>query len=96
MAHYDTGAMRSCATNIQGLLTSQYAPAKEAIDTIVTQMSAYFTDDVSNQFASKYNSEAKVTAENLMKLMNQYVSLLNQTAEQYDKVINTGLSGLGG
>lgn len=96
MAYYDTGAMRSCAGNIQSTLTSKYAPAKEAIDALVAQMSSYFTDDVSTQFANKYNNEAKVTAENLMKLMNQYVTLLNQTADQYDKVITTGLSGLGG
>lgn len=96
MAHYDTGAMRECASNIQREINSAYQPAKETIDGIVNAMKAYFNDDVSMQFASKYSAEAKVSAENVQALMLQYVSLLNQTAEQYDKVIRTGLSGLNG
>ena len=96
MAYYDTGAMRTTASNIQSQLTGQYNPSKEAIDSIVNSMSAYFTDDVSANFAKKYNAEAKVTAESLRKLMELYISALNQTAEQYDKVINTGISGING
>ena len=96
MAHYDTGAMRTCATDIQNQITTGYQPAKDAIDTIVNTMKGYFNDDVSTQFSTKYTNEAKVSAENVQALMLQYVSLLNQTAEQYDKVIDTGLSGLGG
>lgn len=96
MAYYDTGLMRTTASNIQAALTGQYNPSKEAIDSLVSSMSAYFTDDVSTSFVRKYNSEAKVTAESLRKLMEMYISALNQTAEQYDKVITTGLSGING
>lgn len=96
MAYYDTGAMRTTASNIQSQLTGQYNPSKEAIDSIVNSMSAYFTDDVSANFTKKYNAEARVTAESLRKLMELYISALNQTAEQYDKVINTGISGING
>lgn len=96
MAHYDTGAMRNCAKDIQSQITSAYQPAKEAIDSIVNSMSSYFQDEVSTHFVSKYNNEAKVSAENVQSLIRQYVSLLNQTADQYDRVISTGLSGLGG
>lgn len=96
MAYYDTGLMRTTASNIQSALTTQYNPSKEAIDGIVTSMSAYFTDEVSTSFVAKYNNEAKVTAESLKKLMEMYISALNQTAEQYDKVITTGLSGING
>ena len=96
MAHYDTGAMRNAATEINNQLATAYQPAKEAIDNIVTTMRAYFDDEVSAQFATKYTNEAKVSAENVMALMRQYSSLLTQTADQYDKVLSTGMSGLGG
>ena len=66
MAYYDTNAMRKCASDISTQLTTNYLPAKEAIDQIVTSMSGYFTDDVSRQFATKYNNEAKVSAESVM------------------------------
>lgn len=94
MAHYDTGKMRDCAAAIERELTSAYLPAKNDIDTLVNGLQGYFQDEVSTNFRTKYNLEAKVSAENLMNLMKQYASLLNQTAEQYDKVITTGLQGL--
>lgn len=96
MAHYDTGAMRKCAEDIQAELNANYQPAKESIDQIVSTMNGYFQDQVSTGFAQKYNSEAKTSAESVMRLMKQYISLLNQTADQYDNVINTGLRGING
>lgn len=96
MAHYETAKMRSCAQDIQKELDSFYYPAKEEIDNIVTNMGGYFKDEVATNFTNKYNNEAKPSAESLRNLMLQYVSLMNQTADQYDKVINVGLQGIGG
>lgn len=87
MNTYNTGKMRQGATDIAAAIKS-YDEAKGAIDQLVEQLRNNWQDETNNMFSSKYTNEAKVSAENVSGLMNQFVQLLNSTADAYEKVHN--------
>lgn len=87
MNTYNTGKMRQGATDIATEIKS-YNTAKEAIDQVIGQLRGNWQDETNTMFANKYTAEAKVSAENVSGLMNQFVQLLNSTADAYEKVHN--------
>ena len=87
MNTYNTGKMRQGATDIAAAIKS-YNEAKDTIDQLVNQLRNNWQDETNSTFSGKYTNEAKVSAENVSGLMNQFVQLLNSTADAYEKVHN--------
>lgn len=85
MNTYNTRKMRDCAQEITAELNN-YKTAKEAVDTLITNLRNNWKDDTNTMYSGKYNSDAKVSAENVQGLMKQFVDLLNSSADAYDKV----------
>ena len=77
--------MRSCAQDIISELKS-YNSAKTDADRIVTNLRNNWQDDTNTKYANKYNTEAKVAAENVEKLMKQFADALTSSAEGLEKL----------
>lgn len=88
MAKYDSAKMRKSAEDIRTEL-KDYLAAKNEIDNIVSTLRNNWDDDNNTLYAQKYNSQAKISAENVQKLMEEYASLLESSADAWDKVYNT-------
>lgn len=85
MNTYNTGKMRDCAREITTELAT-YKAAKDAVDTLVSNLRNNWVDDTNTMYSGKYNAEAKVSAENVQGLMKQFVDLLESSADAYDKI----------
>ena len=93
--HYDTGAMRTAASDIRAKIRN-YESAKNEIDSTITNMKTYWDDPVNQTFANRYNSDLKETAEAVKKLMEEYAKFLDAAAEAYDKTVASGNAGING
>lgn len=94
MDKYDSGKMRSCAEDIINQMKT-YTSIKETIDSSITSLKNNWRDDTNTMYAQKYNSEAKVAAENVEKLMKQFADLLNQTADEIEDIHRKAQADLG-
>lgn len=94
MDAYDSGKMRSCAQDILAELKS-YSAARTDADTIVTNLRNNWQDVTNTQYSNKYNAEAKVSAENVEKLMKQFADVLTATADSFDKLHNQAQQDIG-
>ena len=94
MDKYDSGKMRNCAEDIINQMKT-YTSAKEAIDSSIMNLKNNQNDDTNTEYARKYNSEAKVAAENVEKIMKQFADLLNQAAEEMEEIHRKAQADLG-
>lgn len=95
MAYYDSSKMRNGASEILAELKN-YTAAKESIDNIVNTLRNNWEDENHTAYAQKYNSEAKVSAENVQQLMTEYAQLLESSADSWDKVYKSAGSDING
>lgn len=91
--YYDTRAMRTAASEIRTKLRT-YKSASDQISTTITDMKNYWDDAVNQNYVRRYNNDLKKTAENVMKLMEEYAKFLDATADAYDKIIASGNAGI--
>lgn len=94
MAYYDSQKMRTAAGNISAELT-KYKASKEAIDQIIENLHNNFDDENSTNYCNKYKNEAKVAAENVEKLMNEFVKLLETSASNWDRLHSSAKNDIG-
>lgn len=94
MDAYDSGKMRSCAQDILSELKI-YSAAKNDADSIVTNLRNNWQDATNTQYSNKYNTEAKVSAENVEKLMKQFADALTAAADAFDKLHNQAQQDIG-
>lgn len=85
MDHYDSGKMRGGATDIRSEMKT-YTTAKEDMDNIVTTLVNNWKDEKNKEYTQKYNAEAKVSAENVAKLMEQFAQALESSAEALEEL----------
>lgn len=85
MDNYDSGKMRRCAQDILSELKT-YSKAKSEADSVVTNLRNNWKDTTNTQYSNKYNTEAKVSAENVEKLMKQFANTLTESATALDKL----------
>ena len=85
MNTYNTRKMRDCAREITAELAA-YKAAKDAADDLVTRLRNNWKDESNDIYSRKYNTEAKISAENVQGLMKQFVDLLESSADAYDKI----------
>ena len=85
MDYYDSAKMKSGAQDILTELR-QYSSAKQAIDTAVENLRNNWQDTTNTAYARKYNTEAKVAAENVEKLMKEFAQALTSSGEAYDEL----------
>ena len=95
MDQYDATRMRGGASDIRGELKT-YTAAKEDIDNIVTTLRNNWKDGNNDSFTQKYNTQAKVSAENVQSLMEAFASLLESSAESWDKLYNSTSNDING
>lgn len=91
--HFDTQAMRKAASDIRTKIKT-YKAASDSITTTVTGMKNYWDDQVNQNYARRYNSDLKVTAESVFKLMEEYAKFLDASADAYDKAVASGNAGI--
>lgn len=91
---YDSGKMRSCARDILNELKT-YSAAKEEADRIVKYLRNNWDDDTNTQYSNKYNANAKVSAENVEKLMKQFAEVLTSAADALEKLHNKAQTDIG-
>lgn len=82
---YDSGKMRSCAQDILSELKT-YSAAKADADNIVTNLRNNWVDATNDMYSKKYNTGAKVSAENVEKLMKKFAETLTSTADAFDEL----------
>lgn len=87
MNTYNTEKMRGCASDITAQLKI-YNDAKASMDQLITDLSNNWKDDTNTSLSTKYRNEAKVSAENVAALMNQFVQLLESSAAAFERVQN--------
>lgn len=85
MDKYDSGKMKSCAQDILSELKT-YSAARSDADSIVTNLRNNWQDATNTQYSNKYNTEAKVSAENVEKLMKQFADALTKSADAFDEL----------
>ncbi len=85
MDHYDAPKMKAGAESIRTEL-KKYTAAKEAIDATVADLRLRWEDTNHDQFVLKYNTEAKVAAENVAALMEKFASILEESGTEYEIV----------
>lgn len=85
MDHYDAPKMKEGAESIRSELKN-YTAAKEAIDAIVTNLRQRWEDANHDTYVLKYNTEAKVAAENVAALMEKFASILEESGTDYEGV----------
>ena len=85
MSYYDYTLMKSGAQEILNELKN-YTAAKKDMDGIVTNLRNNWKDEDNTSYAQKYNSEAKVSAENVEKLMREFANILQSSAEAFEEV----------
>lgn len=93
--HFDSGAMRSAASDIRAKI-KDYKAASSEIDTTVTNMKTYWDDSVNQNFVRRYNADLKQTAASVEKLMEEYAKFLDAAADAYDKTVASGNAGING
>ena len=91
--HFDTQAMRKAAGDIPAKI-KVYKTANDAVNTTVTNMKNYWEDQVKQNYVRRYNSDLKVTAESVLKLMEEYAKFLDASADAYDKAVASGNAGI--
>ena len=91
--HFDTKAMRTAASDIRGRI-KVYKAANDTVNTTVTNMKNYWEDQVNQNYVRRYNSDLKVTAESVLKLMEEYAKFLDASADAYDKAVASGNAGI--
>lgn len=91
--HFDTQAMRKAASDIRAKI-KVYRTANETVNTTVTNMKNYWEDQVNQNYVRRYNSDLKVTAESVLKLMEEYAKFLDASADAYDKAVASGNAGI--
>lgn len=91
MDHYDAPKMKAGAESIRTEL-KKYTAAKEAIDATVTDLKLRWEDGNHDNYVLRYNTEAKVAAENVEALMKKFASILEDSGTEYQKVYD----GIGG
>ena len=64
-------------------------------DSIVTNLRNNWQDVTNTQYSNKYNTEAKVSAENVEKLMKQFADALTAAADKFDKLHNQAQQDIG-
>lgn len=94
MDAYDSGKMRSCAQDIMSELKT-YSAAKNDADSIVTNLRNNWQDTTNTQYSNKYNTEAKVSAEKVEKLMKQFADALTAAADAFDKLHSQAQQDIG-
>lgn len=85
MSYYDYTLMKSGAQEILNELKN-YNAAKGDMDGIVANLRNNWKSEENTAYAQKYNSEAKVSAENVERLMREFANLLQSSAEAFEKV----------
>ena len=95
MNTYDSGKMRGCAQDIRSELKT-YNSAKTAVDNIVTKLRNNWQDTNNTSYTQKYNQEAKIAAENVAKLMNQFAEALESSAAALEKIHNSASNDING
>ncbi|MCD7838796.1 MAG: WXG100 family type VII secretion target [Clostridiales bacterium] len=94
MDYYDSGKMRSGAADIRSEMKT-YTTAKEDIDNIVTTLRNNWKDDTNTKYSQKYNTEAKVSAENVASLMEQFAQALESAAETLEALHRKAQENMG-
>lgn len=94
MDFYDSGKMKGCAQQILDALKN-YSAAKSAVDQAVTDLRNNWQDETNTKYANKYNTEAKMAAENVEKLMKQFADVLTSSAEAYEKLHSKAQQDIG-
>ncbi|KIR01540.1 hypothetical protein P261_00354 [Lachnospiraceae bacterium TWA4] len=93
MDKIDAPKMRACAGDIRAELKN-YSEAKTAMDDIVQFLHNNWNDDLNKEYANKYNSGPKVSAEEVKKLMEKYANLLDECANEIEKIYNEARNGM--
>lgn len=87
MDHYDAPKMKEGAESIRAELKN-YNAAKEAIDAIVSDLKLRWEDSNHDGYVLKYNTEAKVAAENVAALMEKFAAILDGSGDRYTEIFN--------
>lgn len=85
MDTYDSGKMKQGAQDILSELGT-YSAAKKEMDEVVNNLKNNWKDDTNQNFARKYDSDAKVAMEGVEKLMSAFADTLTSTAEAFEKL----------
>lgn len=93
MAHYDAPKMKKGSEDILNELKN-FTAAKKEVDAIVTRLRTHWEDENNTRYASKYNNEAKVAAENVEDLMKTFASVLDQAGEAFTNLYNKTGNGI--